>query len=81
MSVSNVIAPEADSMPAVLRTLRVSRGWTLRDLQWITGLSFGYLCDLERGRRQNPSLATIKRLALAYGITTSDLMGRLEGTK
>ena len=52
----------------ILRTMRKSRGWTLRELAQRTGLSVSFLSDIER-QRTDPSLQTLEKLGIAYGGT------------
>lgn len=56
-----------------LLTLRKARGETLRDVSSFTGLSVSYLSDLERDRTE-PSLKTLKALALFYAVKPSYLI-------
>ncbi len=59
------------------RELRKERGWRLKDVAEVTGLSIPYLSDLERGRT-NPSLDTLRTLAEAYGLSVHDLMAPVD---
>jgi transcriptional regulator with XRE-family HTH domain len=59
------------------RELRKERGWRLKDVAEVTGLSIPYLSDLERDRT-NPSLETLRTLATAYGMTVHDLIGPVD---
>ena len=52
--------------------LRKQRGWTQEELSFQSGIKKNYICDMENGRR-NPSLEIIERLAIAFGISISDL--------
>ena len=38
------------------------------------GISRSYLCDIERGRGAQPSVATLDKLAIALGVSRSDLL-------
>jgi len=54
--------------PDIVRGLyeaRITRGWTFRAASEALGLSTGYLCDLERGRRV-PSLTVAVILVVGY---------------
>lgn len=62
-----------------LKEVRTQGGLTLVQVKERTGLSVSYLSDLERGRTQNPSLGTINKLANCYGMSTTDLLGGVEG--
>lgn len=57
-----------------LRELRKRKGWTLAELARQTGLSIGYLGDLEH-QRASPSVDTVVALALALGVTSDYLLG------
>jgi len=59
------------------RELRKERGWRLKDVAEVTGLSIPYLSDLERDRT-NPSLETLRTLAAAYDMTVHDLMAPVD---
>jgi transcriptional regulator with XRE-family HTH domain len=50
------------SLGARLRRLRTDRGWSLRQLAGVSGLSPGLLSQLERDLT-NPSVTTLRRLA------------------
>ena len=52
--------------------LRKQRGWTQEELSFQSVINKNYICDMENGRR-NPSLEIIERLAIAFGISISDL--------
>lgn len=64
-----------------ITALREERGWTLRDLSWITGISLGYLSDLETGRKSNPTMTILRKLATAFGLTITQLIEQLEIAK
>jgi transcriptional regulator with XRE-family HTH domain len=49
------------------RNARTSRGLTLADVAANTGLSVGYISDIERGRTR-PSLQTLGTLERFYGV-------------
>jgi len=49
---------------------RITRGWTFRAASKALGLSTGYLCDLERGRRV-PSLTVAVILVVGYQLPDS----------
>ncbi len=57
-----------------LRTLRRQRGLSLETLAEQTGLTRSYLSKLERGL-SSPSIATILKIADAYGMGTGQLLG------
>ena len=57
-----------------LRTIRLARRLTLRDVSQAAGVSESFLSQLERGR-SSASVATLQKLAGALGIEISDLFG------
>lgn len=66
---------------AVARTLaalRTERGWSLDQLAVRSGVSKGVLVALEQGR-SNPNLATLARLADAFGVPVTRLVEISDG--
>jgi transcriptional regulator with XRE-family HTH domain len=57
-----------------IRATRMTQGISQRALAERSTLSRSYLCDIERGRGAQPSVATIDKLAGALGATRSELM-------
>lgn len=55
-----------------IKELRKVHGWKLRDVSSRTGLSVGYLGDIEHGRT-DPSLKTCQKICDCYLIELSDL--------
>lgn len=55
-------------IPNRLKALRKQHGITLKTLSALTGLSIGYLGDIEAGRTV-PTLQTLDALLNAYGLT------------
>lgn len=62
------------TLAVMLRTLRLARGLKLRDLALRSGLSIGYLSQLEDAVKQNPSYEVLLRLASALGVPGHALM-------
>lgn len=56
----------SNPLAVFLYNARLERGWSLRKAGTVTGLEPSYINRLERGERTNPSIHTIKALALAY---------------
>lgn len=68
-------APSVGSLLGVwVRQTRVAQSMSQRELADAAGLSRSYVCDIERGRGNEPSLATLDKLAGALGASRSDLM-------
>lgn len=59
---------------AWVRKARQAQGLSQRALADQSGLSRSYVCDIERGRGAEPSLATLDKLSVALGTSRSDLM-------
>ncbi|WP_273847488.1 MerR family transcriptional regulator [Rubrobacter calidifluminis] len=57
-----------------LRRLRLKRRKTLREISEVTGLSVSFISALERGG-SGASVASLKRLADAYGVNMRELFG------
>jgi transcriptional regulator with XRE-family HTH domain len=57
-----------------IRGARASQGISQRGLADRSGLSRSYLCDIERGRGAQPSVATLDKLATALGANRAELL-------
>ena len=60
-----------------LRSFRVQKGYTLEQVSEMTGLTRGVLSKVENFR-VTPSLATLSKMAQAFGITMSELFEGLD---
>lgn len=58
----------------VLQGLRARRGLSQQALAVRVGVSGAYIAMLETGKRRNPSLMLLQRLAKALGIPVTDLL-------
>jgi transcriptional regulator with XRE-family HTH domain len=58
-----------------LKQRRLDRGWSLRELADMTGLSYTHLAKLERDDVPHPGYRTIEKLADTLGYTKERLMG------
>lgn len=63
-----------------LRTLRQARGLSLKAVAVPTGLSIGYLSQVERGL-SSPSLRALTQVADLFGVGIGALFGSAEGTE
>lgn len=52
---------------------RAERGWSLRSLAEMSGVSLAYLSELEHGQKE-PSGATLEQLARAFQLPLADLL-------
>ena len=69
---------EVPSFGDWIRERRLSEGISQRELADRAGLSRSYLCDIERGRGTQPSLASLDRIATALGVERREIL-RLAG--
>jgi len=58
----------------VLKALRTSNHMGLRELAKKAKVPPGYLAELEAGKKKNPSLDVLKRLAAALGVPVTELL-------
>ena len=71
--------PPAGSFAERLRRLREERGLRLLDLHEKTGLSPGFLSELERGKKA-PTLESLRKIAAGLELSIQDLVGEEERT-
>jgi transcriptional regulator with XRE-family HTH domain len=73
---TNLSAPSASAkaLGEWVRTNRRAQGISQRALAERSGISRSYLCDIEQGRGFHPSVATLDKLAKAFGATRNDLL-------
>ena len=57
-----------------LQYIRVSKNLTLRELSNLSGLSDGYISELETGKKVNPTFETLTKLSNALGVTIPELL-------
>lgn len=57
-----------------IKQLRKKNKLTLQKLSELSGVSNGYISDLENGKEQNPSLTILKKLAKAFGVSVTELI-------
>lgn len=63
------------TLGAHLKMLREERGYTLKQTAEISGLSIGFISQVERGQT-DPSLSSLKKLAGALGVKLGDLFAQ-----
>lgn len=56
-----------------LRRLREAKGLSQEGFAFEAGIHRTYVSDIERGAR-NPTITVVEKLALALGVTASDLL-------
>ena len=62
-----------------IEQLRKEKGYTFAKLSELTRISTGRLCDLATGKRNNPTMDTLIKLADALDVTLDELVGRGDG--
>jgi transcriptional regulator with XRE-family HTH domain len=77
-----VSAPtQADpALAATLRRMRIERGDTQEDLAHRAGLTVAAFARIERGNA-NPTWTTVRRIAVALGVSLATLAESVERTK
>ena len=68
---------ESSSLGAKLRQVREEKKYTLKQVSSLSGLSTGFICQVELGQT-DPSLSSLKRIAAALGIKLKDLFEQEE---
>ena len=58
----------------MLKALREGRGLTQADLARKAKVTQAYIALLEAGRKKNPSLTTLRRIAKGLGVAVEDLL-------
>ena len=59
-----------------IEELRKEKGYTFAKLSELSGISTGRLSDLSSGKRNNPTMDTLIKLADALDVTLDELVGR-----
>ena len=59
-----------------IKELRKEKGYTFAKLSELSGISTGRLSDLSTGKRNNPTMDTLIKLADALGVSLDELVGR-----
>ena len=59
-----------------IKELRKEKGYTFAKLSELSGISTGRLSDLATGKRNNPTMDTLIKLADALGVSLAALVGR-----
>lgn len=68
-----------EAVGAAVRRLRGERGWPLRELGKVSGISVPYLSEIERGRKE-PSAAMLAQLAGAFALSFAELLVEIAET-
>jgi transcriptional regulator with XRE-family HTH domain len=71
-----MVTVEAMTLDAdILKRLRARAGLTQQQLADRAGLSIALVLGLEQGKRDNPRLDTLRKLARGLGCTVGELVG------
>jgi XRE family transcriptional regulator, master regulator for biofilm formation len=57
-----------------IKRMRIKRGLTQMQLSQLSGLSQAYINELENGRKSNPSIIVLDKLAAALQVQISDIL-------
>jgi len=68
------VPPNVRHQELFLRLQREARGLTQTDLARKAKVTQAYIALLEAGRKKNPSLAILRRIAKALGVPVEDLL-------
>jgi transcriptional regulator with XRE-family HTH domain len=69
---------EQATLGARIRRFREERGLSLGDLEAKSGVTKGYLSQLESGKASNPSVHSANKIAQGLGVRLTDLLGEIE---
>jgi len=56
-----------------VKKIRKEKGITLVKLSELSGVSVGYLCHLEKGSRNNPSVITMEKISKALNKSVTEI--------
>ena len=62
-------------LKTVIKALRQAKGLSQQALAARVGVTAAYITMLERGKKTNPSLPTLRKLAQALGVPVTELLG------
>lgn len=57
-----------------IREVREEKGLKQKELAQKAGITAAYLCDLEKGKKHNPNISLLMRIAEALNVTVTDLL-------
>lgn len=60
-----------------IRQLREAKGYSLKELERITGVTASYIHRIETGTRKTPSVQYLEKLALGLGVNPKDFLAKL----
>lgn len=57
-----------------IKQRRQAKGMTLRQLSEASGVTYGYICELETGKKSNPGVFTLRKIAVPLRTTVGVLI-------
>lgn len=57
----------------VLRVVRIASDMSIKDVSNKSSVSVSYLTDLEKNKKNNPSIHILEKICLVYGLSVSEL--------
>jgi Predicted transcriptional regulators len=66
-----------DGFGGWIRQLREAKGYSLKELERITGVTASYIHRIETGTRKTPSVQYLEKLALGLGVNPKDFLAKL----
>jgi transcriptional regulator with XRE-family HTH domain len=67
---------ELASLAARVKNFRDAAGWTQEELATRAGLSVAMVSQIEQGKRPDPRVSTVTKLADALAVDVGELIGR-----
>lgn len=70
---SYIQTSRGDNMQCNIYSLRTKKGWSLRKLSKLCGVSYSYLNKLENNNGKKPSISVCRKIAKALGVSIYDV--------
>lgn len=80
MPKSSYTDPDAVRLGAIIKRLRIDRGWTLVKMAQRAGMNPTYLGVMEKGGNM-PSVATLLEIADVFNVEAADIIRELENAR
>lgn len=61
-----------------LKNIRENTGWSQKKLSMQSDVSYGYIAELENGKKTNPSFEIVEKLADTLKINIKDLQEKMK---
>lgn len=66
-----------DDFGSWIRQLRKAKGYSLKDLESVTGVTASYIHRIESGSRKTPSIPIAEKLAIGLGLNSEEFLKKL----